>query len=85
MPHPRLRRPSPRLRNGRRATLRLRGRGTETEEVILKRLETAKKEIARSGEYEYIVVNGPLEKAVDDLSSIFTAEKLKSFRFRGGY
>lgn len=63
---------------------RLRGRGTESEEVVLKRMERAKAEISLAPQYDYIVVNGELQKAVDDLSAILTAEKLRSNRFNGG-
>ena len=57
---------------------RLRGRGTETEEKIRKRLEQAKSEIKRAGEFEYIVTNDDLEKAARDILAIITAEKLKA-------
>ena len=57
---------------------RLRGRGTETEEKIKKRLEQAKTEIKRAGEFEYLVTNGDLEQAVRDILAIITAEKLKA-------
>ena len=36
---------------------RLRGRNTETEEVIARRLRKAKEEIARAAAYDYIIVN----------------------------
>ncbi|MBR3340985.1 MAG: guanylate kinase [Clostridiales bacterium] len=57
---------------------RLRGRGTETEEKIKKRLEQAKTEIKRAGEFEYLVTNGDLEQAARDILAIITAEKLKA-------
>ncbi|MBR0394930.1 MAG: guanylate kinase [Clostridiales bacterium] len=57
---------------------RLRGRGTETEEKIQKRLEQAKSEIRRAGEFEYIVTNDDIEKAARDILAIITAEKLKA-------
>jgi guanylate kinase len=57
---------------------RLRGRGTETEEKVQKRLEQAKSEIRRAGEFEYIVTNDDLEKAARDILAIITAEKLKA-------
>ena len=55
---------------------RLRGRGTETEEVILRRLEQAKKEIVLIPEYDYAVVNenGGWKKAADDVRDIVNAE-----------
>ena len=57
---------------------RLRGRGTETEEKIQKRLEQAKSEIKRAGDFEYIVTNDDIEKAARDILAIITAEKLKA-------
>lgn len=56
---------------------RLEGRGTEKAEVIAKRLKTAVSEIKRAKEYDYIVVNDSLEKAVDDILSIIKSEKFK--------
>ncbi len=56
---------------------RLRNRGTETDEVIKNRLNTALQEIPRAKDYDYIVVNDELEKAVDELEAIIKAEKLR--------
>lgn len=55
---------------------RLSRRGTETQEVIDKRMEIALLEIARANEYDYIVVNDDLSTAVDDLISIITNSRL---------
>lgn len=49
---------------------RLRGRQTETEEVILKRLATAKEELKMKDHYQYNVVNTTVEKAVEEISNI---------------
>lgn len=49
---------------------RLRGRGTETEEVIQKRLNTALTEIAFSDSYDHIVVNNSIEQAVKEILDI---------------
>lgn len=59
---------------------RLVGRGTETQEVIEKRLEQAKIELVRAYEYDYIVVNDDLETAVDELRGIILAERHKTDR-----
>lgn len=56
---------------------RLRGRGTETEEQILSRLETANRELAMMNQYDYVVVNDQIDQASDDLITILRAEKLK--------
>ncbi len=57
---------------------RLRGRGTETEEKIQKRLTQAKEEIGRAGEFEYLVTNGDIDTAAKEIVAIITAEKLKA-------
>lgn len=57
---------------------RLRGRGTETEEKIQKRLTQAKEEIGRAGEFEYLVTNGDIDAAAREIVAIITAEKLKA-------
>ena len=59
---------------------RLRNRGTETDEVIKNRLNTALSEIPHAKDYDYIVVNDKLEDAVAELESIIKAEKLKYSR-----
>ena len=60
---------------------RLRKRGTDSEEVIEKRLKIAREEIRRAPLYDYIVVNDSLEVAYGRLKSIITAEKFRSSRF----
>ncbi|KJV32576.1 guanylate kinase [Aquitalea magnusonii] len=57
---------------------RLRGRGTDTEEVILRRLASARSEIDKVAEYDYIVVNDDFERARLDLISIFRARRLRA-------
>ena len=49
---------------------RLRGRNTETEEAIQKRLNTVKIEIKRSNQFDYKVVNDSLERALTELEDI---------------
>ena len=54
---------------------RLRGRGTDSEEVIQLRLANAKKEIEfakTKGKYEYTIVNDDLQKAADELRAILS-------------
>ena len=55
---------------------RLRGRGTETEEQIQGRLQTAIEEARAADFYRYIIVNDNLEAAVNELDAIITAEKI---------
>ena len=49
---------------------RLRGRGTESEEKVLLRLQAAKRELDASGTYDYIVVNNTVSDAAEDLMKI---------------
>lgn len=59
---------------------RLTKRGTETAEQIEKRLNDAVGEIKRAGEYDYIIVNDVLEKAVDDISNVIECDRFRSDR-----
>jgi len=63
---------------------RLRSRGTESEEVITRRLEKARKEMKASPNYDYIVVNDNIKHAASQIESIITSEKLKPNRINGG-
>ena len=49
---------------------RLTGRGTETQEVIERRLKTAEVEMAAQDEFDQVVVNDDLDKAVSAISGI---------------
>lgn len=62
---------------------RLRGRGTETEEKIRERTLQAKNELAFAKNYDYLVVNDDLSEAVEDVLSVFRAEKLRRERRAG--
>ena len=61
---------------------RLRGRGSEDENDVEKRLTEAVREMQRIAEYEYVVVNDVLQTAVGDMHSIINAERLKTARNR---
>ncbi|MDO5077514.1 guanylate kinase [Corynebacterium sp.] len=49
---------------------RLTGRGTESEDVIARRLETARGELAAQDEFDHIVVNDDIEQTVADIRAI---------------
>jgi len=49
---------------------RLRNRGTESEEAIQRRLETARRELKLSKKYKHIVVNDDLDRAVSEICHI---------------
>ena len=56
---------------------RLRGRGTDSEEAILKRLDIAKKEMEFSSHYDYIVINNTVDRATEDIIDIIDKEVIK--------
>ena len=59
---------------------RLTGRGTETNDVIAKRMHTAIGEIKQATKYNYVVVNDSLDDCVNDIKQIIKAEKLRTIR-----
>ena len=59
---------------------RLCGRGTDSQEVIEKRLNEALREISCAKNYDYIIVNDSLEKAVDDAILIMSVDCFKTDR-----
>jgi guanylate kinase len=54
---------------------RLRGRKTDPEEIILKRLSLAREEMAHIDEYDYLVVNDDLRIAFEEFKAIVLAER----------
>lgn len=63
---------------------RLRGRGTEKDDVIRTRLARAHEEIAVSDRYDYIVVNedGGAEQCAADIAGILAAERHRPARMK---
>ena len=57
---------------------RLSGRGTEAGDVIAKRLERAKDELALMDDYDYIVVNNDVKEAAEQIVGIMHSEALKT-------
>jgi len=49
---------------------RLRSRGTETEAAIERRLDVARRELARADQYQFQVVNDTVDRAVDEIAQI---------------
>lgn len=56
---------------------RLYNRSTDSEEVILGRIEMAKREVQRISEYDFLIVNDDLEEAAEILVSIAKAARMK--------
>lgn len=59
---------------------RLTGRGTDSADVIAKRLGESLREIASATDYDYIVVNDDLETAANDFVAIMLVDKFKTDR-----
>lgn len=59
---------------------RLRGRDTDSDQVIANRLKNAEREISEAGWYDYLVVNDDFQTALEQLSAIVIAERCRSQR-----
>ena len=59
---------------------RLVGRGTDSLEVIARRLAAAREDISHVGEFEYVIINIDFSVAVEDLAAIVRAQRLKRVR-----
>jgi guanylate kinase len=56
---------------------RLRNRGLDSEAVIRRRLDTARREIENYSKYDYILVNNLLEQSADELKDVVLSERLR--------
>ncbi|MDH4456631.1 MAG: guanylate kinase [Candidatus Methylopumilus sp.] len=56
---------------------RLRGRGQDSEEVIIKRLAAAREEMSHVGEFDYVTINDKFEESLQDLEAIVRTQRLK--------
>lgn len=63
---------------------RLRGRATEREQTIQKRLKNAHSEMAHCEKYDYFIINDNLQRAAGLVSSIIFAERARSRRTAQG-
>ena len=57
---------------------RLTGRGTDSEAVIARRMSAAISEMSHYIEFDYVVINNHFETALNQLHSIFTANRLRT-------
>lgn len=64
---------------------RLVGRGTDSEEVIAKRIERAREEIALMSEYDYAIVNDEVPLAAERVKCVIEAEHFRVDRVIGRY
>lgn len=56
---------------------RLTGRGTDSHDVISRRLAAAQAEMRHVGEFDYVIINDSLEQALTDLRSVVRASSLR--------
>ncbi len=59
---------------------RLKSRGTESDEIINKRIEKANREFKKAKFYDYIVVNDEVNNAADRILAIIRAEHARTYR-----
>ncbi len=57
---------------------RLRARATDDEDTIRRRLEEADAELAQWDQYDYLIINDDLDRAVADLTAVVRAEQLRA-------
>jgi guanylate kinase len=55
---------------------RMRNRGQDTEAVIAQRLAAAREEMSHYHEFDYLIVNENFDQAVQEVASIFSAQRL---------
>ena len=56
---------------------RLSGRGTDSAEVISRRMAAARNEMRHANEFDYVIINDSLQQASNDLQSIITVARLQ--------
>jgi guanylate kinase len=54
---------------------RLKGRGSETDESIARRISRYDYELSKKGSYDYVVINDGLDEAVEEIENIIEKEK----------
>lgn len=66
--------------DGRELAARLVGRGSEEPERLRRRLIAAREEIRAAGEFDYVVINDDIDRAVDALQRIIEVESMRPRR-----
>ncbi len=59
---------------------RIEGRGTDSKDVIFRRMQSVYEELNYAFEYDYVVLNDEVESAVEKIISIINAEKNRAIR-----
>ncbi len=55
---------------------RLRNRGQDSQEIIARRMADAKAQASHYDEFDYLIINDNFEKALSEMITIFTADRL---------
>ena len=58
---------------------RLRGRGTDPEDIIHRRLRDARSDMMHWAEFDYVVINDDLDVAVETMQAIIAGRKTENF------
>ncbi len=61
---------------------RLRGRGTDSEEIIARRMQSAGEELARAAEFDYVIINADFSRALAELYSVVVASRARLSQVR---
>ena len=56
---------------------RLRGRSTDSDEVIARRMDAAREEIQGAAEYHYWIINDDIDEALQELEAVLLAARLR--------
>ena len=64
---------------------RLRGRATEDEAAIKRRLARAYSEATAYPEYDYLIINSDIPTSIEELRAVVAAERLRVGRMREGF
>ena len=56
---------------------RLRGRNTDSDDVISRRLLAARGEMRHVAEFDYVIINNELQEALEDLVAVVRAARLR--------
>ena len=59
---------------------RLVGRGTDSDEVIAKRMADAKNTITHYNEYDYVIINDSVELAFEELTALIDAKRIANVK-----
>ncbi len=59
---------------------RLQSRGQDNEEIIAKRMAQAKEQASHYDEFDYLIINDDFDKALEELMTIFSADRLRRHR-----